>query len=78
MTYSNGIFINFLSINSDYLKFTLPLSYSLTSIAWSAGVWFDGYQKANQTSYLGDMLRWGTDWIMQAHPNADTFYVQVR
>ncbi|CAO3628932.1 unnamed protein product [Mucor hiemalis] len=61
----------------DYLKFTLPLSYSLSSVAWSAGVWFDGYQKANQVPYLRDMLRWGLDWVMQAHPNNDTFYVQV-
>jgi hypothetical protein len=23
------------------------------------------------------MLKWGTDWIIQAHPDANTFYVQV-
>jgi endoglucanase len=23
------------------------------------------------------MLKWGTDWIIQAHPNENTFYVQV-
>lgn len=59
------------------MKFTLPLSYSLANIAWSAGVWFDGYQKANQASYLHDMIKWGTDWVMAAHPNNDTLYVQV-
>ncbi|PHZ16691.1 Six-hairpin glycosidase [Rhizopus microsporus ATCC 52813] len=61
----------------DYLKFSLPLAYSLTSIAWSASVWFDGYQKANQVHYLDSMLRWGLDWLIQAHPDDNTFYVQV-
>ncbi|GAA5799395.1 hypothetical protein HPULCUR_004810 [Helicostylum pulchrum] len=61
----------------DYLKFTLPLSYSLAIINWGAIVWFDGYQKANQVQYLKDMMKWGTDWLMQAHPDANTFYVQV-
>lgn len=65
-------------IISDYLKFSLPLSYSLSIIAWGASIWFDGYQKANQVTYLHDMLKWGTDWVMQAHPNNDTFYVQVK
>ncbi|KAI8083544.1 Six-hairpin glycosidase-like protein [Thamnidium elegans] len=61
----------------DYLKFTLPLSYSLAIINWGAIVWFDGYQKANQVQYLKDMMKWGTDWLMQAHPDSNTFYVQV-
>ncbi|KAI8640608.1 Six-hairpin glycosidase-like protein [Parasitella parasitica] len=61
----------------DYLKFSLPLSYTLTTIAWGAAQWFDGYQKANQVGYLKEMLKWGTDWVMNAHPDADTFYVQV-
>lgn len=66
-----------LQLRSDYLKFSLPLSYSLTTIAWGAIQWFDGYQKANQVGYLKDMIKWGTDWVIQAHPDANTFYVQV-
>jgi endoglucanase len=50
----------------------------LASVAWSASIWFDGYQKANQAQYLNSMLKWGLDWLMQAHPNNDTFYVQVK
>ncbi|KAI8987553.1 Six-hairpin glycosidase-like protein [Mycotypha africana] len=61
----------------DYIKFSLPLSYSLSIVAWGAEAWFDGYQKANQVDYLKDMLKWGTDWLIKAHPNNDTFYVQV-
>ena len=62
----------------DYLKFSLPLSYSLMSIAWSASVWFEGYERSGQVQYLDAMLKWGLDWLMRAHPDSDTFYVQVR
>ncbi|KAI8989993.1 Six-hairpin glycosidase-like protein [Pilobolus umbonatus] len=61
----------------DYLKFTLPLSYSLVTIAWGAIAWFNGYEKANEVDHLQEMMRWGTDWLMQAHPDSDTLYVQV-
>lgn len=55
----------------------MPLSYSLAIINWGAIEWFDGYQKANQQGYLRDMMKWGTDWLIQAHPDDNTLYVQV-
>ncbi|KAI9493008.1 Six-hairpin glycosidase-like protein [Zychaea mexicana] len=61
----------------DYLKFTLPLSHSIALIAWGGIEWFDGYQKANQTEYLRNTVRWGTDWLMKAHPSDNELYVQV-
>ncbi|CAJ0855542.1 18358_t:CDS:2, partial [Entrophospora sp. SA101] len=61
----------------DYLKFTLPLSWTITSLSWGAYEWFDGYQLANQTQYLQDMIRWGTDWLIKAHPDKNTLYVQI-
>lgn len=52
-----------------------------------------GYDLANQTAYLDDMLRWSLDWlikvralvfamyistnIFKAHPSDSTLYVQV-
>ncbi|KAI8146724.1 Six-hairpin glycosidase-like protein [Fennellomyces sp. T-0311] len=61
----------------NYLKFTVPLSHSLTLIAWGALEWYDGYVSANQTGYLQEMLRWGTDWLIKAHPSDDVLFVQV-
>ncbi|KAI8381538.1 Six-hairpin glycosidase-like protein [Radiomyces spectabilis] len=61
----------------NYMKFTVPLAHTISLIAWSASEWFDGYQKANQTSHLYDMVRWGTDWLMKAHPKPDVLYLQV-
>ncbi|KAI7854298.1 Six-hairpin glycosidase-like protein [Circinella umbellata] len=61
----------------DYLKFTLPLSHSIVLMAWGGIEWFDGYQKANQVNYLRDTIRWGTDWLIKAHPSDNELYVQV-
>ncbi|CDS06236.1 hypothetical protein LRAMOSA08764 [Lichtheimia ramosa] len=61
----------------DYLKFTLPLAHSIAFLSWGAIEWYDGYTKANQTEYLRDTIRWGTDWLIKAHPKDDVLYVQV-
>ncbi|KAI8147607.1 Six-hairpin glycosidase-like protein [Fennellomyces sp. T-0311] len=61
----------------DYLKFTQPLAHSLALIAWGAIEFYDGYVKAGQTGYLRDTIRWGTDYLIKAHPEANVLYVQV-
>ncbi|KAL1681683.1 glycoside hydrolase family 9 protein [Schizophyllum commune] len=61
----------------DYIKATYPLSFSLMSICWGALDFGQGYEMANQTAYLDDMLRWGLDWLIKAHPSDDTLYVLV-
>ncbi|CAG8686309.1 12751_t:CDS:2, partial [Cetraspora pellucida] len=61
----------------DYVKFTLPLSWSLSLISWGAIEWFDGYRLSNQTDYLHDMVKWGTDWLIAAHSKPDQLFIQV-
>ncbi|KAI9289108.1 Six-hairpin glycosidase-like protein [Umbelopsis sp. AD052] len=61
----------------DYLKFTLPMAYSMSIVNWGAIEYFQGYQSANQDGYLRDMVKWGSDWLIQAHPQPNVFYVQV-
>ncbi|CAG8536106.1 222_t:CDS:2, partial [Racocetra persica] len=61
----------------DYIKFTLPLSWVLSLISWGAIEWFDGYRLSNQTDYLRDMIKWGTDWLIAAHPKLDQLFIQV-
>jgi len=47
-------------------------------ICWGAlDVGGKGYDDAGQTAYLDSTLRWGLDWLIKAHPNPDTLYVQV-
>ncbi|KAG9317611.1 glycoside hydrolase family 9 protein [Chiua virens] len=61
----------------DYIKCTFPLSFTLMSVCWGATDYGKGYDLANQTPYLDAMLRWGLDWLIKAHPNNNTLYVQI-
>ncbi|KAG0201075.1 hypothetical protein BGX33_010537, partial [Mortierella sp. NVP41] len=61
----------------DYLKFTFPLTFTLTEICYGAIDFFEGYVLADKVHYLDQMVRWGTDWLIKAHPNNNTLYVQV-
>jgi endoglucanase len=61
----------------DYIKATFPLSFTLMSICWGATDSGKGYDLASQTAYLDDMLRWGLNWLMKAHPSNTTLYVLV-
>jgi hypothetical protein len=61
----------------DYIKATYPLTYTLFSVCWGANVFGAGYDNAEQTAYLDQMLRWGLDWLIKAHPQPNELYVQV-
>lgn len=61
----------------DYLKFTFPMSSSLSFIAWGGIEYWQGYVQAGQLGYLEDMMRWGYDWLIKTHPSPNTLYVQV-
>ncbi|CAG8725981.1 10643_t:CDS:2, partial [Funneliformis caledonium] len=62
----------------DYMKFTLPLSWTLSMISWGGIEWFKGYELSGQEKYLHDMVKWGTDWLIKAHSiETNELYVQV-
>jgi len=61
----------------NFIKCTYPLSFSVMSICWGAMDYGKGYDSANQTAYLDDMLRWSLDWLMKAHSDNNTLYVLV-
>ncbi|KAF9981133.1 hypothetical protein BGZ65_004292 [Modicella reniformis] len=61
----------------DYLKFILPLTFTMSETCWGALEFWEGYRLANQTHYLDQMVRWGMDWLIKAHPNNNTLWVQV-
>ncbi|KAG0230755.1 hypothetical protein BGX31_005732, partial [Mortierella sp. GBA43] len=61
----------------DYLKFIFPLTFTMTETCWGAMEFWEGYRLANQTQHLDKMVRWGMDWLIKAHPNNNTLWVQV-
>ncbi|KAF9125251.1 hypothetical protein BGW39_007538 [Mortierella sp. 14UC] len=61
----------------DYLKFIFPLTFTLTEICYGAIEFFEGYTLADKSHHLDQTVRWGLDWLIKAHPNNNTLYVQV-
>jgi len=61
----------------DHVKFGLPMAGSLTLLAWGGIEYTAAYQSAQQKTALLDAIRWGTDWIIKAHPSDNVLYGQV-
>ncbi|KAG0340684.1 hypothetical protein BG004_006305 [Podila humilis] len=61
----------------DYLKFIFPLTFAMSEICWGGIEFFEGYQLGDEVKYLDKTVRWGMDWLIKAHPNNDTLFVQV-
>lgn len=61
----------------DYIKVTYPFSWTIGVIAWSGIDFGQGFTLSKQSAYLDSNLRWGFDWLMNAHPSPNTLFVQV-
>lgn len=61
----------------DHMKFTFPLSSTLTMLSWGGLEYRAGYEKAGQWRTLLDTVRWGTDWLIKAHAAPNELYAQV-
>ncbi len=61
----------------DHVKFGLPMTGSMTLLAWGGIEYGAAYQGAQQKAALLSAIRWGTDWIIKAHPSDNVFYGQV-
>ncbi|WP_309110758.1 glycoside hydrolase family 9 protein [Saccharothrix sp.] len=61
----------------DHVKFGLPFGASMTMLAWGAVENRDAYEGSGQLRHLMSNLKWGTDWIVKAHPSPNVVYGQV-
>ncbi|MGW5051626.1 glycoside hydrolase family 9 protein [Actinokineospora sp. NPDC004072] len=61
----------------DHVKFGLPFAASMTMLAWGALEEPAAYARSGQLDHLKANLRWGTDWIIKAHPEPNVVYGQV-
>ncbi|XP_069111328.1 endoglucanase E-4-like [Argopecten irradians] len=61
----------------DLVKFGLPMSASVTLLAWGFLQYPDAYTDANQTEYMYDCIRWPLEWMIKAHTNTSELYIQV-
>jgi len=61
----------------DHIKFTFPLSATLTVLAWGAIEYKAGFSRSGQWAQHLETIRWGTDWLMKAHTAPHELYAQV-
>ncbi|PSN31180.1 hypothetical protein C0J52_21511, partial [Blattella germanica] len=61
----------------DFVKFGFPMAFTITTLAWGAIDYANGYNKANAMAEVRKAIKWGTDYFMKAHVHSTTFYGQV-
>lgn len=67
----------------DHVKFGLPMAYSATMLGWSLVDFPLAYERAGETAYARDNLRFALDYFLQAYQPGgpgdadDRFYYQV-
>ncbi|MFZ4775704.1 MAG: glycoside hydrolase family 9 protein [Terrimicrobiaceae bacterium] len=61
----------------DHVKFVLPMASSLSLMAWGGIEYGTAFDSSGQKTALLDVIRWGTDWLIKAHPSDNVFYGQV-
>ena len=61
----------------DTPTFVLPITSSMTTLAWSGVDFADGWLRAGQRDELEAALRFHADWCMAAHPEPDVFCGQI-
>ena len=51
----------------DYIKYAFPMAASMTMLSWGVVEYRDGYQNSGQLDEALDAIKWGTDWLLNAH-----------
>ncbi|KAL2516765.1 Endoglucanase 20 [Abeliophyllum distichum] len=61
----------------DNVKFGWPMAFSISLLSWAATEYQTEISSANQLGQLRDAIRWGTNFLIQAHTSSTTLYTQV-
>lgn len=61
----------------DNVKFNLPMSYTCSMLSWSVTEDYKSYEESGQLQYILDNIRWGNDYFIKCHPEANVYYYQV-
>ncbi|CAL0304309.1 unnamed protein product [Lupinus luteus] len=61
----------------DHVKFGLPMAYSVTMLAWGAIEFSKEISDLNQLENTLSAIKWGTDYLIKAHPQPNVLYGQV-
>ncbi|KAG5246474.1 endoglucanase [Salix suchowensis] len=61
----------------DHMKFGLPMAFTATVLSWAILEYGDQMDAVNQLTPAKGSLKWITDYLINAHPEANVLYIQV-
>ncbi|KAK3042877.1 hypothetical protein RJ639_001150 [Escallonia herrerae] len=61
----------------DNVKFGFPMAFTVTMLAWSAVDFREQLMARGELSNALDAIKWGTDYFIKAHPQANVLYGEV-
>ncbi|XP_043725398.1 endoglucanase 12-like [Telopea speciosissima] len=61
----------------DNVKFGFPMAFTVTMLAWSAVEYGTQLSSKNELSHALEAIKWGTDYLIKAHPQPDILYAEV-
>ena len=61
----------------DNVKFGLPMAFTLTMMSWSIIEYGKQIAAGGELGHAMDALKWGTDYLIKAHPEPNVLYGEV-
>ncbi|XP_062088626.1 endoglucanase 13-like [Humulus lupulus] len=61
----------------DNLKLGFPMAFTITMLSWSTIEYSKQLKAKNEFNNAVNAIKWGTDYLMKAHPTADVLYGEV-
>ncbi|GLJ22258.1 hypothetical protein SUGI_0418570 [Cryptomeria japonica] len=61
----------------DNVKFGLPMAYTVTMLSWSVIEYRNQLQDSEELDNALEAIKWGTDYLLKAHPEPNVLYGQV-
>ncbi|PIA62146.1 hypothetical protein AQUCO_00200269v1 [Aquilegia coerulea] len=61
----------------DNVKFGFPMAYTITVLAWGVVEFEQKFSSKNELENALEAIKWGTDYIIKAHPQPNILYAQV-
>ena len=61
----------------DNVKFGLPMAFTITMMSWSIIEYGKQLGSSGELGHAMNAVKWGTDYLIKAHPQPDVLYGEV-
>lgn len=61
----------------DNVKFGFPMAFTITMLSWSTIEFTNKLEAKNELSNALEAIKWGTDYLIKAHPQPNVLYGEV-